>query len=105
MKVEDQAKRDLDLIHRYHGSFHGIGLMLDLEFQPKYPSGWGGWVMSARDVARYSATIRQHSPLKIGEYQGWKYQPNNELTRPGLGNRPEVRLFVRCQGQAAPVDP
>jgi hypothetical protein len=82
MKVEDQAKRDLDLIHRYHGSFHGIGLMIDLEFQPKLPSGWGGWVMSASDVVRYSATIRKHSPLKIGEYQGWKYRPNNELTRP-----------------------
>lgn len=75
MSVTDQAKRDANLIHAQHGSFNGIGVMLDLEHEPGSP-GWGPFQLSAGDATLYVETIRALTGMKVGGYTGAGYAYN-----------------------------
>jgi hypothetical protein len=75
MSVTDQAKRDADLIHTQHGSFDGIGIMLDLEYEPGQP-GWGPFQLTSSDARTYVAAIKQLTGLKVGGYTGAGYAYN-----------------------------
>ncbi len=75
MSIPDQAKRDADLIHSQHGSFDGIGLMLDLEYEPGVP-GWGPFQLSSADARTYVTVIKQLTGLKVGGYTGAGYAYN-----------------------------
>lgn len=73
MSIQDQAKRDADLIHGYHGSFNNIGVMLDCEREPGF-SNWGPWLLSPQDAALYVAVMKDLTGLKVGGYTGYAYQ-------------------------------
>lgn len=75
MSITDQAARDAALIHSQHGSFEGIGAMLDCEYEPGV-SGWGPFLISSSDVALYVSTLRSLTGMRIGGYTGWKYVVN-----------------------------
>lgn len=72
MAIQDQAKRDADLIHGYHGSFNNIGVMLDCEREPGF-ANWGPWLLSPQDAALYVATLKDLTGLKVGGYTGASY--------------------------------
>jgi hypothetical protein len=95
MSIPDQAKRDADLIHDHHGSFEGIGAMLDCEREPGFV-GWGPFMLTSAQATQYVSTFRSLTGISPpGGYEGagyvasgkegfgWRVIPNYSYGGPG----------------------
>lgn len=72
MSIPDQAKRDADLIHDHHGSFEGIGAMLDCEREPGFV-GWGPFMLTSAQATQYVGTFHSLTGIDPGGYEGVGY--------------------------------
>lgn len=84
MSVEDQARRDADLVHNLHGSFDGIGVMVDVETQPAM-GNWGPWYFGSNaELWRYYRAWRARTDgrIPLGWYGAPWYQYDTKRGAP-----------------------